>query len=310
MEEVAVRTSGLVKSYGRHPALAGVDLAVGRGEVFGYLGPNGAGKTTTLRILVGLLRPSSGAAGVFGLDCWSDSREVRRRTGYLPGDVVLPPRLTGREVLDYFMALRGRDDWAEARSLAGQLELDLGRRVRALSRGNRQKLGIVQALMGRPDLLLLDEPTSGLDPIAQSQFHALVRDAAARGATVVLSSHVLSEVQALAGRVGILRAGRLVAVEPLEALRAKSIHRLEARFRGRADRAAFAGIAGVRDLVVGDGVLSCRLPAGALDGAVKALAALAIEDVSVIEGDLEETFLAFYEGGDDADAAGPRPVPA
>ncbi|HUZ20551.1 MAG TPA: ABC transporter ATP-binding protein [Acidimicrobiales bacterium] len=306
--DVVVRSNSLVKDYGRHRALDGIDLAIERGEVFGYLGPNGAGKTTTLRLLVGLLRPTSGTATAFGLDCWSDSLAVRARTGYLPGDVDLYPKMTGEDVLGYFMALRGLTDWRSPRALAERLDLDLRRPTRALSRGNKQKLGIVQALMGEPELLLLDEPTSGLDPLVQTEFHRLVRDAASRGCTVVLSSHVLSEVQQLADRVGIVRAGHLVAVESLEALREKSIHRVEARFSGIADRSRFAALPGLRDLVVEPGVLRCRLPAAGLDSLVKVLATLHLDDVSIVEGDLEELFLTFYEGSDDGARAGQIPA--
>ncbi|HET9076234.1 MAG TPA: ABC transporter ATP-binding protein [Acidimicrobiales bacterium] len=286
---------GLTKHYGPHRALEHVDLTVEQGEVFGYLGPNGAGKTTTIRLLVGLLRPTAGRAQILGLDAWSDSVRIHARTGYVPGDAAFNDRLTGREVVAFFAGLRGRPaDVATAGVLAERLDLDLDRRIRALSRGNRQKLAIVQAFMSEPDLLVLDEPTSGLDPIVQVEFQALLRSTVERGGTVLLSSHVLDEVQRTADRVGMIRAGRLVAVEQLEELRAKALHRVVARLAGPADPGAAARIPGVRNLAFEDGVLRCAVPEASLDPLVKVLARGTVSDLSVTEPDLEEMFLTFY----------------
>ena len=290
-----VRLSRLSKQYGSHPALVDVDLEIDEGEVFGYLGPNGAGKTTTIRILLGLLRPTSGRAEVFGLDAWSDAVDVHARTGYVPGEPGLWERSTGDATLAYLARLR--DDVAQvaqARGLAERLDLDLGRRVGALSKGNKQKLVIVQAFMGDPDLVVLDEPTTGLDPLMQQEFHAIVRETTARGGTVLLSSHLLDDVQRTADRVGIIRQGRLVAVERLEELRAKAVHRVTARFDGPFDPAAFAAIPGARDVTVMDGSVELRVPEGSLDAAVKTLAHHRIIDVEIAESDLEEMFLAYY----------------
>ncbi|HET6810777.1 MAG TPA: ABC transporter ATP-binding protein [Acidimicrobiales bacterium] len=297
-----VRLESLTKNYGRHRALDGVDLVVGAGEVFGYLGPNGAGKTTTIRLLLGLLRPTSGRATVFGLDAWADSTAVHARTGYLPGEPALYPRLTGRDLVAYFARLRRRPtDVAAAVQLAERFDLDLDRRIRALSKGNRQKLAIVQAFMSEPDLAVLDEPTAGLDPLVQQEFHQLLRETTGRGATVLFSSHVLDEVERVADRVGIIRHGRLVAVERLEDLRTKAVHRVEARTFGPVDLGPFAALEGLRQLSLEGGVLRFGVPESSLDAAVKALGRCRVVDLSVTEADLEELFLTYYsEEGVDA----------
>jgi len=290
-----VRLSRLSKRYGSHPALVDVDLEIDQGEVFGYLGPNGAGKTTTIRILLGLLRPTAGRAEVFGLDTWSDAVAVHARTGYVPGEPGLWERLTGAATITYLARLRADlAQVARAHLLAERLDLDLDRRVGALSKGNKQKLVIVQAFMGDPELVVLDEPTTGLDPLMQQEFHAIVRETTARGGTVLLSSHLLDDVQRTADRVGIIREGRLVTVERLEELRAKAVHRVSARFDGPFDPAAFAAIPGVRDIAVRQGSVEARVPEGSLDAAVKALARYRVVDVEITEADLEEMFLAYY----------------
>ena len=290
-----VRLEGLTKDYGQHRALAGVDLVVGAGEVFGYLGPNGAGKTTTIRLLLGLLCPTSGRATVLGLDAWSDATAVHARTGYVPGEPALYGNLTGRAVLAYFARLRRRPgDIGAAGRLAERFDLDLGRKVRALSKGNRQKLAIVQAFMSEPDLLVLDEPTAGLDPLVQQEFHLLLRETTGRGGTVLFSSHLLDEVERVADRVGIIRQGQLVAVERLEDLRAKAVHRVEARTGGPVDLGSFAALDGIRQLSLEGGVLRFGVPESSLDAAVKALGHSRIVDLSVTEADLEELFLAYY----------------
>ena len=291
----ALHLVGLTKDYGRSRALDDVHLTVERGEVFGYLGPNGAGKTTTIRLLLGLLRPTAGRAEIFGLDTWRDSVRVHARTGYVPGDSNLYERLTGREIIFYFAGLRGRPaDLGEAAALAERFDLDLDRRVRALSRGNRQKLARVQAFMSSPDLALLDEPTSGLDPIAQQEFHQLLRETTARGGTVLLSSHVLDEVQRMADRVGIIRAGRLIAVERLEELRAKALHRVVAHIGGPVDPSAFARVPDLHGFALEGGTLRCGVPEESLDPLVKVLARFNVLDLSITEADLEEMFLTFY----------------
>ena len=219
MALAAIRTSSLTKDYGRGRGLFELDLQVAQQEVFGYLGPNGAGKTTTIRVLMGLIRPNAGSAYIFGLDCVRDAVDVKRKVGYLPGDVPQFGSLRGSEVVAYLGGMRGGVDRKVVRALSERFDLDLGRRFREYSSGNKQKLAIVLAFMHRPDLLILDEPTSGLDPLNQQEFYALLRETREAGATIFLSSHVLSEVEHVCDRVGILRAGRLVKVADLEELR-------------------------------------------------------------------------------------------
>ena len=217
----AVETIALRKSYGSHPALEGIDLTVRRGEVFGLIGPNGAGKTTVMRILLDLIRASSGSARVLGFDSRRDTVEVRRRIGYLPGQLALYEDLNAAQHLRLLASLRGRRD-LDPRPLAERLDLDLKRPIRALSKGNRQKVGLVQAFMHEPEVLILDEPTSGLDPLIQHEFSLMLEEARGRGQTVMLSSHVLSEVERLADRIGLIRAGKVALVDDIGELRARA----------------------------------------------------------------------------------------
>jgi ABC-2 type transport system ATP-binding protein len=293
-EETVVRTESLSKDYGRTRALVDVDLEIHRGEVFGYLGPNGAGKTTTIRVLLGLLRPTAGRAAVFGLDSWRESTAIHRRVGYVPGETGLYERMTGRALTGYLGSLRGGVDPQYVDRLAHRLDLDLDRPARALSKGNRQKLALVQALMNRPELLVLDEPTAGLDPLVQQQFQALLREHTADGGTVLLSSHVLDEVQRTADRVGIIRAGHVIAVERLDSLRAQSMHHVSATLAGPVDPSRFTAIPGVRDLRFLDGQLTCSAPQSALDALVKEISRHEVLDLGCEEAGLEETFLAYY----------------
>ncbi len=304
-----VTLQSLSKSYGPNRALSAVDLEIEEGEIFGYLGPNGAGKTTTIRILMGFLRPSAGTARIFGDDAWNDVVRIHARTGYVPGDLRLYDRLTGQETVDYFADLRVRGEvgrrgtlQGDAQRLAGRLELDLTQRVGAMSRGTKQKLAIVQAIMARPDLLLLDEPTSGLDPLIQKEFHTLLREMTDRGGTVFLSSHVLGEVQQIADRVGIIRGGHLVATDRLETLRGQAIHKVDVRFSEPVRAEIFCRLPGIQDISVQGPVLRCGIPESSIDALIKALAAFHVVDVAISEADLEEMFLAFY-GKAQADAA-------
>jgi len=290
----AILTQDLTKYYGRRRGILGLSLEVERGEVFGFLGPNGAGKTTTIRLLLDLLRPTSGRAFVLGWPLPSESLEVRRRVGYLPGELAFYEELSGLAFLRYLAALRGGVDWGHVRLLAERLELDLTRPIRTLSKGNRQKLGLLQAFMHRPELLILDEPTSGLDPLAQRTFQELVREAVREGATVFLSSHVLSEVQALCDRVGIVREGRLVAVE--EVRRLQGLRRVRMQFAEPVPEEAFSGLPGLRDVRV-EGPWLTATVLGSLDPLIKALARYEVRDLTVEEPDLEELILAYYGGG-------------
>lgn len=292
-----VRTTGLSKRYGRVTALTDVSLQIDDGEVFGYLGPNGAGKTTTLRLLMGMIRPSAGSASVLGLDAWRDSVLIHRQVGYLQGEAALYGKLTGRQHISYFCHLRGTDDQSGALKLAERLDLDLDQAARTLSKGNRQKVAVVLALMSAPRLLILDEPTSGLDPLVQQEFHSILREHTARGGSVLLSSHILAEVQRVADRIGVVRAGRLIAVERLEELRGKSLHHVSARFAGAAPADAFKGLPDVRDLQVSGEILSCTAPQSALNALLKEVARHDVVDFECAEAELEETFLAYYGTG-------------
>lgn len=292
--ESMVRLAGLTKRFGHNTALDDVTLTIEAGEVFGYLGPNGAGKTTTIRLLMGMLRPTSGTAWVLGLDAWRQSREVHRLVGYVPGEPALYDRLTGSQHVAYCAHLRHRDDRGRAAEVADRLDLDLDRPARTLSRGNRQKLAVVLAVMSRPRLLVLDEPTSGIDPLVQQVFHSILREHTAGGGSALFSSHVLGEVERVADRIGVVRAGRLVAVERLQDLAARSLHRVRARFATDIAAAEFAGVPGVRDLLVDGRTLACNAPQSALDPLLKLVSAREVEDFECSEAPLEETFLSYY----------------
>ncbi len=293
----AIETDHVSKSFGRHVALDGVSLTVQPGEVFGYLGPNGSGKTTTIRMMVGLARPTGGSVRVFGFDVAQHRDEVQRRIGYLPGDFTAYPHLTGAEYLRFLGRLRGGVDNMQVTGLAERLDLDLGRRIGALSHGNRQKVGIVQAMMHRPELLVLDEPTAGLDPIVQREFLDLVKEARDEGRTVLLSSHVLSEVEQVADRVAMIRAGRLLVVESVHDLKALAVRRIDLTFEDQAPAPSdLAAVHGVRDVTV-----TGRTAHLALEGSVADLLAkvgpLRVERIVTHEPDLEEIFLSHYDEG-------------
>ncbi len=290
---VVVRTESLSKRYGRLLALDRLSLDVRAGEVLGFLGPNGAGKTTTLRLLMGYLRPTAGSARVHGLDSWRDSVAVHARTGYLPGDLTLWPRLTAREIARHLARLRGLEHDAGTPDLAKRLDLDLDRPVGELSKGNRQKAGVVLALLGDPELLLLDEPTSGLDPLVQQEFHRVLRERVEAGAAVMLSSHVLSEVERVADRVAIIRSGRLMMLESLTGLREKARHAVEVKFESPPPSDAFAAVPGITDVRLDGNVLHCTMQ-GVVDPLIKALSRYHVLDLNSRESDLEDTFLALY----------------
>ena len=292
MAEV-IRAEQLTKNYGQNRGIADVDFSVEAGEVFGFLGPNGAGKTTTIRLLLDLIRPTGGRLSVFGLDSRRDSVAIRRRLGYLPGDLRLYERMTGRELLGFFGHLRGVREMSRADGLAARLDLDLGRRIKELSRGNRQKVGLVQAFMHDPDLLVLDEPTSGLDPLVQETFYELVSEVIGRGGTVFLSSHVLSEVQHVADRVGLIRDGRLELVDTVDNLRGRAFTTVEATFAEPPPSEAFADLPGVRLLDQHGDVIRFGLE-GEIDPLLKALARFHVQALDVHEADLEDVFLARY----------------
>jgi ABC-2 type transport system ATP-binding protein len=290
---VAIETTELTKRYGRGRGVEQLSLTVPRGEVFGFLGPNGAGKTTTIRLLLGLLRPSSGSAAVFGHDVWRDGIAARACMGYLPGDFGFDDRVTGAEMLDLLADLRHVADRAFVRSLARRFDADLTRPIGELSRGNRQKLGLLQALVHRPAIVVMDEPTSGLDPLVQEEFGALIDELRDEGTTVFVSSHNLPEVERLCSRVGILREGRLVAVERVETLTDRALRRVRIRFTNDVPAEEFARLPGVGGLRT-DGARLTFTVAGSLDSVVQAAARHHVADLEISRPSLEDAFVAFY----------------
>jgi len=292
----AIEFRALKKRYGPVRALDGIDLEVGRGEIFGFLGPNGAGKTTAIRCLLDLIRPSSGQALVLGFDSLRDSVEVRRRCGYLPGELRLYDNLTGAQTIDLFASLRGDGvGRAYLERLLEQLDLDPTKQAGSYSKGNKQKLGLVLAMMHQPDVLVLDEPTSGLDPLVQEQVEKLLREQAQAGRTVFFSSHVLSEVESLCHRVGFIRSGRIVAVEDVAALKGRSLHIVEVTFRGSVPVDAFS-LPGVREVQRQGDVVHLEVRDN-IDAALKAIARYPVVDLRTEQPSIEQVFLAYYHEG-------------
>jgi ABC-2 type transport system ATP-binding protein len=288
-----IETERLTKSYGAHRGIVDVDLEVQEGEVFGFLGPNGAGKTTTMRILLDLIRPTSGRARVFGIETTADPVAIHKRVGYLPGEFDLYDRLTGAQTLEYFGNLRGGVDAAYRRELIERIDLDPSRRFREYSRGNKQKVGLVAALQHRPDLLILDEPTAGLDPLIQQTFFEVVREAKAEGRTVFLSSHIIDEVQRTCDRVAIIREGRIVQVGTVESVRKLAFHHVELTFAGPVALGMFTEVPGVSDVTQQDGRVILRM-AGAIGPLMQVATRHDLLDVVSREPDLEDVFLTFY----------------
>jgi ABC-2 type transport system ATP-binding protein len=295
-DEIVLETRGLAKSYGRTQALRGVDLVVRRGEVMGFLGPNGAGKTTTIRCLLDLIRPNGGTARVLGLDPQQDPVGVQARTGYLPGELRLDDSQTAERQLRFFSDMRGRStDWDYVRQLAETLKLDPKRKIKNLSKGNKQKVGVIQALMHRPELLLLDEPTSGLDPLMQQNVLALIRQAQADGASVFFSSHIMSEVQAVADRVSIIRQGEIVEVAETRTLMDRRLRQATVYFDYPVDSRALDALSGVSVLSRDDGTSVTLQVEGKMDTLIKALGAYPVSDLETARPSLEDVFLAYYE---------------
>ena len=299
MATPAIATEHLTKRYGAARGIEDVTFEVGTGQVVGFLGPNGAGKTTTIRTLMGFLRPTSGVARLFGVDVATGGAALRRRTGFLAGDVSLYPRFTGEELFTYLGSLRGGVDAAFRDALIERLHVDPSRRIEDLSHGNQQKIGLVQAFMHRPELVILDEPTQGLDPLVQQTFHELVDETREDGRTVLISSHVLSEVERLCDEVAIIRDGRIVVVEGIEDLRARAFRRVHVRFAGEVPAEALRAIEGVGDLVVDGTDARCTM-VGPIDPLVKLLAAHQVLDLVTERPSLEEAFLTYYGSPDAA----------
>ena len=289
-----ITTQNLTKKFDQITAVENLTLQIPEGEVFGFLGPNGAGKTTIIRLLLDLIRPNSGTIRLFGLDSRADSVAIRRRIGYIPGDLGLYERLTPREVLSHFAYLRGGIPWSAITPLIDELNLEIDKPVRTLSKGNRQKVGLVAAFMGDPELLLLDEPTSGLDPLVQQQIHEQVRRTALEGRTVFLSSHILSEVGEMAERVGLIRDGQLIAVERVADLTQRSSHFIDISFASPPDPNFLSTLPGLRHASVVGNQFHAEVT-GDLNPAIALIANAQITDLSIREPGLEEMFLAFYE---------------
>jgi ABC-type multidrug transport system ATPase subunit len=288
-----IETEKLTKSYGQFRGIADVDLVVNAGEVFGFLGPNGAGKTTTIRILLDLIRPTSGRSRVFGIDSAADPVAIHRRIGYLPGEWNLYDRLSGADTIRYFANLRGGVDTAYTDQLIQRLDLDPSRRFREYSRGNKQKVGLVVALQHRPELLILDEPTAGLDPLVQQTFNELLFEARSDGRTVFLSSHIISEVERTCDRVAIIRDGRIVRVDTVEGVRALAAHEVELRFAEPVEAAPFTKIPGVINLVE-EGRSLRMLVTGPIAPVVRLAGQYELVDFVSREPSLEEVFLSEY----------------
>jgi len=294
-----IRTEALTKSYGTHRGIADLDLEIAEGETFGFLGPNGAGKTTTMRILLDLIRPTSGRAEVFGIETSADPVAIHRRVGYLPGEFDLYDRLTGIETITYFGNLRGGVDRAYVAELIERLDLDPSRHFKEYSKGNKQKVGLIVALQRKPDLLILDEPTAGLDPLVQQTFYALVREARADGRTIFLSSHIIDEVDRTCDRVAIIREGRLVQVDRIEAIRELAFHHVELTFGAPVGAGLFSSLQGVSDVEAAGPIVTMRVN-GPIGAVISVAAAHGIVDVVSREPNLEDVFLAQY---------GDHPVP-
>lgn len=296
--EVTIMTNGLTKYYGRFQALYGVDLEVHKGEIFGFLGPNGAGKTTTIRCLLDTIHRSGGDASVFGIDPAENPVAIRARIGYLPGELHMDNNTTGNKLLHFYNDLRGNTvDWNYVNDLADKLQLDLSRQVKNLSHGNKQKIGIVQAFMHKPELVILDEPTQGLDPLMQQVVLRLIKDMKAQGSTVFFSSHIMGEVQAVADRVGIIRAGKIVEVAETSVLIGRSLNRIFIRFENSVDASSLSDIPGVSILSQDDGTSMTIQIEGKMDALIKALAKYPVSDFETQRPSLEDIFLAYYEGG-------------
>ena len=290
----AIQTQGLTKDYGNGRGIFDLDLTVKDGEVFGFLGPNGAGKTTTIRLLMGLIHSTRGSARIFGLDCERDAVAVKRKVGYCPGELPQFGGWRGAEIVAYVAGLRGDVEDASIKALAEQLDLDLGRKYREYSHGNKQKLALVLAFMHKPSLVILDEPTTGLDPLHQQEFYAIVRDARAAGATVFVSSHVLSEVEHICDRVGIVREGRLATVSTLNDLVGMRAFHVEIEFADGVPAEQLRGVEGLEQLRV-EAHRATGMLRGSFEPLMAALAGRRVIGLTSREPSLEEIFLTYYE---------------
>jgi ABC-2 type transport system ATP-binding protein len=297
-DQIAIKTVGLSKYYGDVRALVDLDLEIQRGEIFGFLGPNGAGKTTMIRTILDEIRPTAGSASILGMDSHKQTVEIRKSVGYVPGDLAMYPNLTGRDTITYFANLRGGVDWSYVDELADRLDADMTKKVGDLSSGNRQKIGLIQASMNKPEVLIMDEPSSGLDPLVQREFQSMLREVTANGSTVFLSSHTLSEVQRVADRVGIIRHGKLIALESVASLRSKGLRTVELFFDEAVDGEVFDPVPGVSDVAVQNHHVTLSF-SGQMETLLNVVTdTYTLVDISTQEADLEEIFLAYYRDED------------
>jgi ABC-2 type transport system ATP-binding protein len=299
-DNIAIQVKNLEKFYGKVHALRGVDLEVKRGEVYGFLGPNGAGKTTAIRCMLDLIRPQAGSISVLGLNPQKEPEAIKARVGYLPGELHVDENMTARQVFRFFNRLRGtRSDWAFIEELSERLKLELRRPIKNFSKGNKQKVGVVVALMHRPELLLLDEPTGGLDPLMQQEVLRMLDEAQDNGATVFFSSHIISEVQAVADRVAIIREGKIVEVAETAALLNRSIRQVRIRFQQPTEAEELYKLPGVELIAKDDGMGILVQVEGQMDALIKTLAQYPVNDFETERASLEEIFLAYYTGEED-----------
>jgi ABC-2 type transport system ATP-binding protein len=293
---IAIEVLGLTKSYGKVQALRGIDLVVQRGEIFGFLGPNGAGKTTTIRCMLDMIRPDKGKVTLLGSDPQIDPVAVQARTGYLPGEMQYYDNLSAEHQLQFFNDMRtGRAEWDYVRYLADCLSLDLKQPIKNLSKGNKQKVGVIQALMHKPELLLLDEPTSGLDPLMQQEVLRLLRQANTDGATIFFSSHIMSEVESLAGRVAIIRSGEIVETTNTSSLTHNSVNRISIRFKRPTDFSDLVALAGVSLISQVDQTSLTLQITGDMERLMQALGRMPVLDLETDRPSLEEVFLTYYQ---------------
>lgn len=290
-----IRLKDLTKYYRDVKAISSLNLEVTKGEIFGFLGPNGAGKTTTIRLLLAFIKPTSGSASIFELDTLQDGVQVRKRVGYLPADMKLYEKMTGDQLLRYLSNLREDTDWGLVGELRERLEANLSQSIRTLSRGNKQKIGLIQAFMNRPELIIMDEPTSGLDPLIQQEFYRILDDVKADGRTVFISSHNMQEVERVCDRVGIIRSGEIVSVDDIHDLKERSMHKFEIQFSGPVSIDVFHAVDGIKDVVIEGNTLLCTV-VGKPDALIRAAASFEILRLISYEPSLEDIFLSHYGG--------------
>ncbi len=295
MDKAVIKTTKLTKFYGKSRGVENLSLEVNEGEVFGFLGPNGAGKSTTIKLLLNFINPSSGSASIFGFDPTKESIEIQEKIGYLPGEIHMYEDLTGKDHLRFQAQLRPSTSWKYVEELSKKLKVDLNKKIKSLSHGNKQKVALISAFMHKPELIILDEPTTGLDPLIQQEFYNLVEEVNRSGTTFFISSHILPEVERICHRVAIIREGRLVVTEEIVNLKKGALRPLEVIFSENITKTDFQTITGIKDIEVNGNILRCKV-VGSLDTFIKKLGNYTVESIITQEPDLEQIFLKFYKG--------------